>query len=60
MEFGGGDVTQTFLWLLQKCAFPYAQCNPSNRLDAILLQKLKEDFCHVDLVSLESTKVLIG
>ncbi|XP_046390968.1 actin-related protein 8 [Ischnura elegans] len=49
MDYGGGDITQTFHWLLQKCAFPYRQCNPSNRLDGWLLHQLKENFCHVDL-----------
>ncbi|KAF4527672.1 hypothetical protein B566_EDAN015129 [Ephemera danica] len=49
IDYGGGDVTQTFHWLLQKCAFPYKTCNSSNILDAQLLQQLKENFCHVDL-----------
>ena len=49
MDYGGGDITQTFLWLLQKCAFPYKACDPSNRLDALLLDQLKRDFCHVNL-----------
>lgn len=50
MGYGGADITQTFHWLLQKCAFPYTQCDPSTlRLDAFLMQKLKHDFCHVHL-----------
>ncbi|KDR14149.1 actin-related protein 8 isoform X4 [Zootermopsis nevadensis] len=49
MEYGGGDITQTFYWLLQKCAFPYKTCNPDNKLDAMLLKSLKESFCHVNL-----------
>lgn len=49
MDYGGGDITQTFFWLLQKCAFPYKACEPSNRLDALLLGQMKNDFCHVDL-----------
>ncbi|XP_044738543.1 actin-related protein 8 isoform X2 [Chrysoperla carnea] len=50
MEYGGADITQTFYWLLQKCAFPYKECSEdSNKLDAMLLRKLKEDFCHVNL-----------
>ncbi|KAK0076012.1 hypothetical protein PV325_006017 [Microctonus aethiopoides] len=49
MDYGGGDITQTFFWLLQKCAFPYKACDPSNKLDALLLEQLKKDFCHVDL-----------
>ncbi|GAB0100566.1 Actin-related protein 8 [Sergentomyia squamirostris] len=49
LEYGGGDVTQTFYWLLQKCAFPYKACKDKNPQDAVLLKKLKEDFCHVNL-----------
>lgn len=49
MEYGGGDITQIFYWLLQKCAFPYRECSDENKLDCMLLRKLKEDFCHVNL-----------
>ncbi|XP_047000292.1 actin-related protein 8 isoform X3 [Schistocerca americana] len=49
MDYGGGDITQAFLWLLQKCAFPYRTCNPDSKLDAMLLRQLKENFCHVNL-----------
>ncbi|XP_050454299.1 actin-related protein 8 isoform X3 [Cataglyphis hispanica] len=49
MDYGGADVTQTFFWLLQKSAFPYKLCDPVNKLDALLLDQLKIDFCHVDL-----------
>lgn len=50
MDYGGADITQTFFWLLQKCAFPYKNCSDDNKLDTMLLRKLKEDFCHVNLV----------
>jgi actin-related protein 8 len=50
LEYGGGDITQIFYWLLQKCAFPYKECSDQNKLDTMLLRKLKEDFCHVNLV----------
>ncbi|CAH2004535.1 unnamed protein product [Acanthoscelides obtectus] len=49
LEYGGGDITQIFFWLLQKCAFPYKECADTNKLDTMLLRKLKEDFCHVNL-----------
>ncbi|XP_055383473.1 actin-related protein 8 isoform X2 [Condylostylus longicornis] len=49
LEYGGGDVTQTFYYLLQKCAFPYKECDNNNIQDALLLKKLKEDYCHVNL-----------
>ncbi|KAI5748896.1 hypothetical protein M8J76_003011 [Diaphorina citri] len=49
LGYGGGDITQAYHWLLHKCAFPY-KCDPNlSTLDAILLQKLKHDFCHVNL-----------
>ncbi|KAG4079545.1 hypothetical protein HA402_010377 [Bradysia odoriphaga] len=49
LEYGGADVTQTFHWLLQKCAFPYKECDEKMPQDAMLLKSLKEDFCHVNL-----------
>lgn len=49
LHFGGGDVTQSFYWLLKKCAFPYKDCDEKNPLDAMLLKKLKEEICHVNL-----------
>ncbi|KAK4885379.1 hypothetical protein RN001_001650 [Aquatica leii] len=61
LDYGGGDITQVFYWLLQKCAFPYKTCTDTNKLDTMLLRKLKEDFCHVNLDvcgSLEKTFVL--
>jgi hypothetical protein len=58
MEYGGGDITQTFYWLLQKCAFPYKTCNPDKKVDAMLLKSLKESFCHVNLVSFRVFSVL--
>lgn len=50
LEYGGADVTQTFHWLLQKCAFPYKECNEKMPQDAMLLKSLKEEFCNVNLV----------
>lgn len=49
LEYGGGDVTQTFYWLLQKCAFPYKESDDTKPQDAILLKRLKEEYCHVNL-----------
>ncbi|XP_058125454.1 actin-related protein 8 [Anopheles ziemanni] len=48
-DYGGGDVTQVLYWLLQKCAFPYRECNEAHPLDAILLHRLKEEVGHVNL-----------
>lgn len=61
LDYGGADITQVFYWLLQKCAFPYKTCSDANKLDTMLLRKLKEDFCHVNLDicgSLEKTFIL--
>lgn len=49
IDYGGGDVTQTFFWLLQKSGFPYKGCVSHHYSDAVLLDQLKKDFCHVDL-----------
>ncbi|XP_020314964.1 actin-related protein 8 isoform X1 [Oncorhynchus kisutch] len=48
LAYGGADVTRCFFWLLQRAGFPYRECQLSNRLDCILLQQLKETFCHLD------------
>ncbi|XP_053678699.1 actin-related protein 8 [Anopheles nili] len=48
-DYGGADVTQVFYWLLQKCAFPYRECDDTKPLDGILLRRLKEEFGHVNL-----------
>lgn len=55
LEYGGADVTQTFHWLLQKCAFPYKECNEKMPQDAMLLKSLKEEFCNVNLVRLSTS-----
>lgn len=39
----------SFFWLLQKCSFPYKECQPANNQDAVLLNHLKESSCHIDL-----------
>uniref|UniRef100_A0A2S2PUS2 Actin-related protein 8 n=2 Tax=Schizaphis graminum TaxID=13262 RepID=A0A2S2PUS2_SCHGA len=50
LRYGGGNITQTFHWLLKKCSFPYHECNPmTNYYDALLLNQLKQDFCHLNL-----------
>ncbi|XP_048873765.1 actin-related protein 8 [Brienomyrus brachyistius] len=48
VAYGGSDVTRCFFWLLQRVSFPYRECLLSNRLDCMLLQQLKETFCHLD------------
>ncbi|KAK9507119.1 hypothetical protein O3M35_008928 [Rhynocoris fuscipes] len=49
LPYGGGDITQCLFWLLNKCGFPYKDCNPLLPLDALLLEKFKQESCHVDL-----------
>ncbi|MBN3311226.1 ARP8 protein, partial [Amia calva] len=48
LAYGGSDVTRCFFWLLQRAGFPYRECQLSSRLDCLLLQQLKETFCHLD------------
>lgn len=50
LEYGGGDVTQAFHWLLKKSAFPYKEFVERFPEDAFLMKHLKEEFCHVNLV----------
>ncbi|XP_055591976.1 actin-related protein 8 [Uranotaenia lowii] len=49
LDYGGADITQTFYWMLQKCAFPYQECDQNNPQDAFLLKQLKEEYGHVNL-----------
>ncbi|XP_076132578.1 actin-related protein 8 [Alosa pseudoharengus] len=48
LAYGGSDVTRCFFWLLQRAGFPYRDCQLTNRMDCMLLQQLKETFCHLD------------
>uniref|UniRef100_A0A671LE27 Actin-related protein 8 n=1 Tax=Sinocyclocheilus anshuiensis TaxID=1608454 RepID=A0A671LE27_9TELE len=48
LAYGGSDVTRCFFWLMQRAGFPYRECQLSSKLDCMLLQQLKESFCHLD------------
>lgn len=48
LAYGGSDVTRCFFWLMQRAGFPYRDCQLGNKLDCVLLQQLKESFCHLD------------
>uniref|UniRef100_A0A4W3GXH7 Actin-related protein 8 n=1 Tax=Callorhinchus milii TaxID=7868 RepID=A0A4W3GXH7_CALMI len=48
LAYGGSDVTRCFFWLMQRSGFPYRDCQLFNRMDCLLLQQLKETFCHLD------------
>jgi len=48
IDIGGCDVTSAFACLLMREGFPYKKCNIDKRMDALLLQELKETFCHLD------------
>lgn len=50
MDYGGADVTQSFYYLLQRAGFPYKECQPQHPLDGALLSRLKEGYCHLNLV----------
>jgi len=47
--FGGGDVTQVLHHLCQQNGFPYQDCDPKSAPDGLLLHKLKEETCHLEL-----------
>lgn len=50
LNFGGSDVTQIFFFMLRQNNFPYKECDPcKNGNDAEMLQKLKEENCHMNL-----------
>ena len=48
INVGGCDITAAFACLLKNGGFPYKNCNIDNRMDALLLQELKETYCHLD------------
>ena len=50
MEYGGSDINRAFYWLMARSQFPYKECNLANRIDALLLQELKETYCHMEQV----------
>lgn len=49
LDYGGSDITQFFYHLLKQRSFPYSDIKPNSRLGGLLLQELKESFCHLDL-----------
>ena len=51
LDYGGCDVTRVFYQLMRSVGFPYQRCDVNNRLDAFLLQRLKESHCHLDMAS---------
>lgn len=48
MQFGGSDVSRCFHWLLTRSGFPYKDCDLSRKMDALFIQELKENFCHME------------
>ncbi|XP_032892447.1 actin-related protein 8 isoform X2 [Amblyraja radiata] len=48
LAYGGADVTRCYYWLMQRSGFPYRECQVFSRMDSLLLQLLKETFCHLD------------
>ena len=50
LNVGGSDITQIFFFMLRQNNFPYKECDPcKNIIDAEMLQKLKEENCHMNL-----------
>lgn len=54
LAYGGSDVSRCFYWLMQRAGFPYRECQLTNKMDCLLLQHLKETFCHLDQVGAKS------
>lgn len=50
LDYGGSDITQSFHYLLQRAGFPYKECQPQHPLDGALLTRIKEGYCHLNLV----------
>lgn len=48
MQFGGSDLSRCFHWLLTRLSFPYKDCDLSRRMDALFMQELKENHCHLE------------
>ncbi|XP_070558139.1 actin-related protein 8-like isoform X2 [Ptychodera flava] len=48
LSYGGSDISRCFAWLLSRVYFPYKECDLASRMDALLMQELKESFCHLD------------
>lgn len=58
LKYGGADVTQTFSWLLQKCAFPYKECSSKKPKDALLLMEVFKMITTIDLGSFSSCLII--
>lgn len=59
LAYGGSDVSRCFYWLMQRAGFPYRECQLTNKMDCLLLQHLKETFCHLDQVGATSKLLII-
>lgn len=59
LAYGGSDVSRCFYWLMQRAGFPYRECQLTNKMDCLLLQHLKETFCHLDQVRTELLLLVI-
>lgn len=49
LNIGGRDVTRVFANLLQRNALPYKKFDQDDRMDALLMEELKETYCHLKL-----------
>lgn len=58
LAYGGSDVSRCFYWLMQRAGFPYRECQLTNKMDCLLLQHLKETFCHLDQVGAQSKLII--
>nr|XP_039249970.1 actin-related protein 8-like [Styela clava] len=56
LDVGGRDITRVFAGFLKRNCLPYQKFDQDDRMDALLMEELKETFCHMepDRVSPES------
>jgi hypothetical protein len=51
MEYGGSDVTRCFHWLLQRSGFNPKEIDLNKITDCLIMQEMKESYCHLDQVN---------
>lgn len=48
LDVGGRDITRVFAGLLKRNCLPYQKFDQDDRMDALLMEELKETFCHME------------
>ena len=52
MDFGGSDISRCFHWQLGRSGINMRELDLRQPLDCTLLQDMKEEYCHLDQVSI--------